>query len=243
MLFVVRHGQTAANAAGQLLGRADVPLTETGRQQAKELAAAVGPVDRVISSPLQRARDTATAFGLPIEIDERWTELDYGEYDDRPPGDVPPELWQRWRADPGHRPPGGESLVELGLRVRAACADVASRAAEADVVVVSHVSPIKAAVAWALGVGPEISWRMHLDVAAITRIHVGTSGTLEEILYGPACTDDGTQNLVGALRTCMGTVGASRAGLLRSIIVHSPPAMRMHQGPSAPGARRCAAQK
>jgi IMP dehydrogenase len=41
-----------------------------------------------------------------------------------------------------------------------------------------------------------------------TRIYVGTTGTLEEILYGPAKTDDGTQNFVGALRTCMGSVGA-----------------------------------
>src|SRR6266446_3510961 len=48
----------------------------------------------------------------------------------------------------------------------------------------------------------------HQNLPRGTRIHVGTSGTLEEILYGPARTDDGTQNLVGALRTCMGTVGA-----------------------------------
>ncbi len=48
----------------------------------------------------------------------------------------------------------------------------------------------------------------HHNLPRGTRVHVGTSGTLEEILYGPARTDDGTQNLVGALRTCMGTVGA-----------------------------------
>ena len=48
----------------------------------------------------------------------------------------------------------------------------------------------------------------HHNLPRGTRIHVGTTGTLEEILYGPARTDDGTQNLVGALRTCMGTVGA-----------------------------------
>lgn len=48
----------------------------------------------------------------------------------------------------------------------------------------------------------------HHNLPRGTRVHVGTSGMLEEILYGPARTDDGTQNLVGALRTCMGTVGA-----------------------------------
>ena len=178
MLFVVRHGQTAANAAGQLLGRADVPLTETGRQQAKELAAAVGPVDRVISSPLQRARDTATAFGLAIEIDERWTELDYGIYDEWPLTDVPSEMWQNWRGDAEFSPPEGESLASVGRRVRAACDDLASAAADADVVVVSHVSPIKAAVAWALDAGDGIAWRTFVAVASISRIAVTDRGPI-----------------------------------------------------------------
>jgi IMP dehydrogenase len=48
----------------------------------------------------------------------------------------------------------------------------------------------------------------HANLPRGTRIHVGVTGTLEEILYGPSRTDDGTQNLVGALRTCMGSVGA-----------------------------------
>ncbi|MBI4376838.1 MAG: GuaB3 family IMP dehydrogenase-related protein [Elusimicrobia bacterium] len=49
----------------------------------------------------------------------------------------------------------------------------------------------------------------HQNLPRGTRIHVGVAGTLEEILYGPSRTDDGSQNLVGALRTCMGSVGAS----------------------------------
>jgi len=48
----------------------------------------------------------------------------------------------------------------------------------------------------------------HANLPRGTRIHVGTTGTLEEILYGPARLDDGSQNLVGALKTCMGSVGA-----------------------------------
>jgi broad specificity phosphatase PhoE len=178
MLFVVRHGQTAANAAGQLLGRADVLLTETGREQAASLAEAVGRVDRVVSSPLQRARQTAAAFGLPVEVDERWTELDYGEYDERPLGEVPTEMWETWRGDTEYAPPGGESLASLGRRVRAACDDIATAAADADVVVVTHVSPIKAAVAWALGVGDDVSWRMFVTLASITRIAISERGPI-----------------------------------------------------------------
>jgi broad specificity phosphatase PhoE len=178
MLLLVRHGQTAANAAGQLLGRADVPLTETGRQQAAALASAVGPVERVISSPLQRARQTAAAFGGDVEVDERWTELDYGIYDERSLADVPSELWDRWRSDAGYVPPEGESLASVGRRVRAACDELAPAAAEADIVVVTHVSPIKAAVAWALEVGDEIAWRTFVAVASITRVGVTERGPL-----------------------------------------------------------------
>ena len=178
MLILARHGQTAANAAGHLLGRADPPLTAEGHRQAQAMGAVLGGAALIVSSPLQRARVTADAIGAPVEIDERWTELDYGEYDDRPPGDVPPELWQRWRVDPDYRPPGGESLSELGVRVRAACAELAPRAAEADVVVVSHVSPIKAGVAWALGAGDEVAWRMYVALASITRVGVTERGPI-----------------------------------------------------------------
>ncbi|MBV8986667.1 MAG: histidine phosphatase family protein [Acidimicrobiia bacterium] len=179
MLYVVRHGQTAANAAGQLLGRADVPLTDLGHQQATALAAALdGQVERVISSPLRRARDTAAAFGLPIEVDERWTELDYGVYDELPLGEVPQEMWERWRGDAEYAPPEGESLASVGRRVRAACDDLAAAAADSELVVVTHVSPIKASVGWTLDVGDHVTWRMFVAVASITRIALTERGPI-----------------------------------------------------------------
>ena len=172
MLVLVRHGRTTANATGLLLGRADPPLDEHGVQQAAALAAVVAGARRVVCSPLRRARETAAALGLPVEVDERWIELDYGDFDGRPISEVPADVWATWRADTGFAPPGGESLAARGVRVRAACEDLAEEAAEADVVVVSHVSPIKAAVAWALGVGDELSWRLHVAPASVTRITV-----------------------------------------------------------------------
>ena len=178
-LLLVRHGQTEPNRAGQLLGRLDAPLTELGLRQAKAAAAFVVAgyeVARVVSSPLTRARQTAELFGLPVEVDDQWVEVDYGDYDGLPFKEVPDELWREWRADPAWTPPSGESLASVGRRVRTACAELAADAMESDVVVVSHVSPIKAAVAWALEVGDEVSWRMHLDVAAICEIGCGTRG-------------------------------------------------------------------
>ena len=174
MLILARHGQTDANGRGLLLGRAESPLTELGRAQAAALARALTAARRVISSPLSRALDTAAAFDRPVDVDARWIELDYGEYDLQSWQAVPPEVWTRWRDEPSFTPPGGESLVELGRRVRDACESLAAEAADADVVVVTHVSPIKAAVAWALGAGDELGWRLRVDVASITR--VSTSG-------------------------------------------------------------------
>ncbi len=181
MLVLVRHGETAGNAARQLLGRRESPLTSRGRSEAAALARALGPVSRLVSSPLGRALDTAAELGLnaPVEVDPRWIEVDYGELEGRALGDVPAEVWARWRADPTFRPPGGESLAEVGVRVRDACDELfvrhgeGARRDDGDVVVVSHVSPIKAAVAWALGAGDQVAWRLHLATASITRIGWG----------------------------------------------------------------------
>jgi broad specificity phosphatase PhoE len=176
MLLLVRHGRTDANAQGLLLGRADPHLSDEGRLQAAALATVIPPGARVIASPLLRTMETAEAFGLPVEIDERWIELDYGELDGTPLIDVPPDLWRAWRADLTFAPPGGESLAELGVRVRAACADLVDEARQRDVVVVSHVSPIKIGIAWALGAGDELSWRLFVQIASIARIGIDRWG-------------------------------------------------------------------
>lgn len=171
MLIVVRHGRTEANASGLLLGqRLDPSLDALGERQAAALAAALPTPARVITSPLARTRQTAAAFGGPVDVDDRWIELDYGELDGTPLRDVPPEVWAAWRADPNLAPGGGESLADLGVRVRAACEDLVEEAARVDVVVVTHVSPVKASLAWALGVGDEVAWRAFVAPASITRI-------------------------------------------------------------------------
>jgi broad specificity phosphatase PhoE len=184
MLVLIRHGESTANASGLLLGRSDVELTEHGREQVLALRPLLAGVGAVISSPLRRALDTAALLdvGVPHTVDRRWIEVDYGEHEGKPLGDIPAEIWQRWRADPAYRPAGGESLAEVRARVGEACAELfahdgqGARAREADVVVVSHVSPIKAAVAWALGVDQGLDWRLQLSTASLTRIGWGAEG-------------------------------------------------------------------
>jgi broad specificity phosphatase PhoE len=174
VLLLVRHGRTAANASRQLLGRRDVPLDELGMRQAEALGRVpeLRHAARVVTSPLARTRATAAALGPPVTVDPRWTEVDYGIYDGMGVEAVP-ELFGEWERDLEYVPQGGESLAQVGRRVRDACRDLWPEAAEQDVVVVTHVSPIKAAVAWALGVGDETSWRMFVDVASLTRVGAG----------------------------------------------------------------------
>jgi broad specificity phosphatase PhoE len=221
VLIVVRHGRTEANARGVLLGRSDPPLDEVGREQAAAVGRALGPLAasgpvRVVSSPLQRTRATAEAVveacgtvagdRPAVEVDERWIELDYGEFEGRPTGSLPAEVWARWRSDPDFAPPGGESLRALRERVQAACdhwlAAVAPRgsgdgsggaAGEPGggvVVVVTHVSPVKATLGWALGLGDEVNWRAHVAPASITRVAPGpVLRSFNELGHLPA--DDG----------------------------------------------------
>ncbi|MGH3812853.1 MAG: histidine phosphatase family protein [Pseudonocardiaceae bacterium] len=198
MLILVRHGQTAANARGLLLGRADPPLTETGYRQARALAEALPRAARIVSSPLIRARQTAAVLAgagpgatdaEDVEVDPRWIEMDYGDLDGRPATALGEQSWRAWRQDPDFVPAGGESVAAVCTRVRQACVELADDAAHRDVVVVSHVSPIKAAVTWALGVGDEVAWRMFLADAAVCRID--TTGPVPLLL---AFSDAGPAN-------------------------------------------------
>jgi len=172
VLIAVRHGRTAGNAAGRLLGRSDEPLDDHGARQASALAAALPAGAKVISSPLIRCRQTAEAIRADHLVDERLVELDYGELDQIPLSEVRAPIWKRWQADTSWAPPNGESLEELSARVAELLDEIAEESAPGDIVLVTHVSPIKAALAWALGVGIEVSWRCRVAQASIHRIAI-----------------------------------------------------------------------
>ncbi len=172
----MRHGQTAENVQGVLLGHADPPLTDAGREQARRLAAELPRPTLVVSSPLQRARVTAEAFGEPVRIDERWIELDYGELDGRSPSACRRTCGSAGEPTrPTPRPAASRcSTWASGCAPHAR--SVSEAAASGTVVVVTHVSPIKAAVAWALEVPDDVAWRMYVEDASVTRIDIEPRG-------------------------------------------------------------------
>ncbi len=185
MVLWVRHGETAANRDGVLLGRNDPDLTERGRAQVRQLGAALAAmlheVDgvQIISSPLKRALTTAAIVGeavagaagslAAVRVDDRIVELGYGHYEGRRLDELPEDVVRRWRTDPDFAPPAGESLRSVGLRVGALCSEWSTSGAPIHIAV-SHVSPIKAAACWALGVDDLVTWNMHVSLASITRI-------------------------------------------------------------------------
>jgi broad specificity phosphatase PhoE len=181
VLVLVRHGRTAANAARKLQGHLDLPLDDVGLAQVTEVAEWLGRPDRLISSPLVRARQTAEAFGMPYEVDERWIELDYGDLDGVPLDEVDAEVWAKWRVDTTYRVGGGESLEAMGKRAVEAAEELIEEARLRTIVVTTHVSPIKAVVSWALGVDLTVGWRCHLDQASVCRILSGPQGP---VLFG-----------------------------------------------------------
>ncbi len=144
--------------------------------QAAALVAALPRVDRVISSPSLRACQTAAVLGVELELDERWLEMDYGEFDGVVITDLPRDLFRNWMTDPEFAAPGGESLRMLATRVHAACEELLEAARDQEIVVVTHATPIKVAMAWALGVDVGIVWRSHVDQASITSVMVRDRG-------------------------------------------------------------------
>ncbi len=191
-VLMVRHGRSTANTAGVLAGLTPgIALDDTGREQAAALAVRLAgvPLAAVISSPVQRCRETAElllAVAGPrgkfrrrpdLELDDRLAEADYGEWTNRTLHDLAREpLWRTVQAHPSAVTfPGGESLRGMQARAVDAVREYDSRiselAGEAAVwVAVSHGDVIKGVIADALGVHLDSFQRIVADPCSVTAI-------------------------------------------------------------------------
>jgi ribonuclease H / adenosylcobalamin/alpha-ribazole phosphatase len=177
-LLLLRHGQTELSVQRRYSGRGNPPLNALGREQAARAAkylAAKGDIAAVVSSPLGRARETADAVAqaldAPVRVLDRLIETDFGEWEGltfTEAAQRDPELHARWLADPSIPAPGGESFGAVRERIEAARADLIGLYPGRNVVVVSHVTPIKTLLQLALAVGPSLLYRLHLDVASLS---------------------------------------------------------------------------
>lgn len=176
--LLLRHGQTGLSVERRYSGRGNPALTELGRRQADAAASHLaqrGGINAVISSPLQRAHDTASAaaklLGLDVTVDEDLIETDFGDWEGLTFGEAAqrdPALHGRWLSDTSVDPPGGESFDAVAHRVRRARNRIIAEHGAATVLVVSHVTPIKTMLRMALDAGPGILYRLHLDLASLS---------------------------------------------------------------------------
>lgn len=148
------------------------------------------PVDRVVVSSRRRTQQTARAAGFadaPTTVDDRWMEIDFGAYDDRRIGDVMAELTSAWASDVSYVPPGGESMTCLHERVGEAVDELVEEAAESNILVVTHATPIKSAVVWLLGGSAEMIMRLRVSLASVTAFGPVSHGlVLSEFNWCPA---------------------------------------------------------
>ncbi len=178
MIILIRHGQTTSNAARLLVGQSDPALTELGERQARALRPYLRDVREVWTSPLLRARATAALAlpEIPARVKPTFIEVDYGSLDGQPLNRVSEEQWRAFEHDHDTAFGDGESLASVDQRVHAELdvllADRTSllHDATSHLAIVSHMSPIKSAMTWALGVSGSVAWRMNLSNGSMTTV-------------------------------------------------------------------------
>jgi probable phosphoglycerate mutase len=175
--MLLRHGETPLSIEKRFSGRGDAALTPRGEAQAAAAGRrlATAGIDAIISSPLRRTRQTAAAvgavLGLDVAVDEGFAETDFGEWEGATFPEIAksaPDALRAWLDDPELAPPGGESLASTARRAAAARERVVSSYPGKTVLVVSHVTPIKALLRDALGAPMDAFFRLHLDPASLS---------------------------------------------------------------------------
>ncbi|OSC41854.1 bifunctional RNase H/acid phosphatase [Mycobacterium decipiens] len=177
-LLLLRHGQTELSVQRRYSGRGNPGLSEVGWRQVGAAAgylAQRGGIAAVVSSPLQRAYDTAVtaarALGLEVIVDDDLVETDFGAWEGltfAEAAERDPELHRRWLRDTSTAPPGGESFDDVLQRVRRGRDRIIVGYEGTTVLVVSHVTPIKMVLQLALDAGAGVLYRLHLDLASLS---------------------------------------------------------------------------
>jgi len=177
-LLLLRHGQTELSLERRYSGRGNPALTDLGRRQADAAAEYLGRgggIAAVVTSPLQRAHDTAAAaakaLGVDVVLDDDLIETDFGAWEGLTFAEAAardPDLHRKWLRDTSIAPPEGESFDSVQNRVRRASNRIVAEHGGETVLVVSHVTPIKTVLRLALDAGPGILYRLHLDLASLS---------------------------------------------------------------------------
>ena len=156
-LYVVRHGETIWNVEKRVQGVTDIPLTEKGKKEAEELQDLISTlnIDVVVSSPLERAKDTAkilTNNSLPINTDDRIKERDWGMNEGALIDTV--DRWDCWDVILNTKVQNIECIQDFMYRVSEFIEDIKNRYKDKNVLVVTH-SAVSRVIHYLLGTIPE----------------------------------------------------------------------------------------
>jgi len=185
LTHLLRHGRTEHTPERRFSGSSDLPLSELGRADAAAAARHLADrgIDVIVSSPLQRARQTAEAVAevlrVPVEVDTDLRELDFGAWEGLTAAEAQaksPLAFRRWSGSTDVRPPGGESFADVSARVARARSRILDRHAGKTVLLVTHVNPIKLMLAAGLGVGDDIVHRVFLEAASLSTVTWSSGG-------------------------------------------------------------------
>lgn len=185
-IVLARHGQTPLSVDRRYSGQGDPQLTRLGVTQAEQTAerlARIPHLAAVVSSPLRRCLATAElaadAAGVPLIIERDLIETDFGQWEGltfTEAAERDPEVHSRWLGDTSVPPPGGESFAVVRARVERGLRRIVEARPGGVVAVVSHVTPIKLAIRAGLGVGEELLFRLHLDLASVSEVRFYPDG-------------------------------------------------------------------
>jgi alpha-ribazole phosphatase len=174
-LILIRHAEPDATVRGQCYGSLDVALSDAGRENANAAAAALAyvPITTVYTSPLLRARETATAIArqhqLPLVTVDDLRELDFGDCEGRSYDEIAetmPDLYARWMSAPTEVVfPRGESFLELRERVAVAAARIRDHDVGGTAVLVTHGGVCRAIAADVLNLAPALIFRLDIGYA------------------------------------------------------------------------------
>lgn len=191
MLYIIRHGQTQMNQAMQLQGRSDHPLNDDGCKQAEEagnwLREKGIEIDKVYSSPLVRALQTAQLAGkskIPVVIDERLIEMDYGPYEGTDLTNLPPEILEFFRDFANTPAPEGmEQLGSVVRRLGEFLEEIRDEAEHGNILISTHAIAMKGALEYLTPESHGSYWSKHIGNCAIYQAEVrnGQFGIPEEI--------------------------------------------------------------
>jgi probable phosphoglycerate mutase len=162
----------------------DVHLSERGHAQAALLPERLAgvPLQAIYCSPLERTRETgrtlADARGLPLCLCDELLEIDYGEWTGRDLDELRLDAaWQQWNTfRSGHRPPRGESTIELQARVMSQLVLLKERHVEQCVALITHGDVIKAALAYCTGAPLDLFHRVEISPASVSAVMIADQG-------------------------------------------------------------------